>query len=1406
MPKRYFNWKLAIVLLIALTVLGVTAFGIRRWQKKGRAEDGLALGNKAYNENRWEDAARELGRYLAVKGDDVPILLKYADAQLKFRPLKRNNIQQAIGAYRTVLRVDKNNSEATKQLTGLYLAMGMPGEAELIARRYLETNQDPEVRRILAAALTGQRKFDEAAAELKSIIAEHPEQILAYEALGQLTEQRRESSPEPPEHWFNEAVKNNPSSALAYIGRAGFHIRSQDRAKALADLEQAEKLDISDPSVRLRLAGGFINANAFDKAEEHLTAMQKTTPTNQTLWQMWALLALQSRSPEKMLTVAETGLKELSSQPLEFMPTAAELFIRCGQLDRAADCISQLRQKDIAPGVVAFLEGLVADLKSQPFEAVKCWQRAIQLDNKSPRVRLALAAALSRLGDTQSALGQLRTVVSENPNLLDGHLALARLSAQTGNWPETAEYTQKAMQLSPGNPEAILLHLQARMQLLTTGTPEENAQSWQEIKKQLSALEESTKGALEVKLVQLQLAIQQRNFADADALVTQLKKDHPSQIRVAMAETDLLIAQEKTDEAILKLDEIVKQFPDATEPVRVLALLLNQQKDYEKCEATIKDALAHIKQPIIQRELSLLLAELYTQWGQSEKVYPLLNELAQKLPNDISIKRRLLGCQQVIKDPEKAQRLVDDIKSLEGEDGWQWRYEQARVWFGAANFKDRHPQITSLLQENLLANPDDQASRLLLAATYERAGDLQVALSTYRQALDRSPQDLRIIIPTVAALYKAKEYDQAEQILNRASQEKLRHPQLQQLQFESYLRRGQFGSASDILQDILTTDPNNQSVCLSLALLQMRQGKFNEASQLLDKLRAGDPNSLPVMVAQIQLNLQQQKPEEALGLCNEIVKTLNNASAYVLRARAFASLGQNDKAIEDFQRATTTEPNNVEAWVARSDFYYTTGQRDKAEADIQQAMSLAPNNAQIQKRAATLLLMSGNPDKIRQARDILDKGLEANPDNGELQMLKARLLLAEGTTPAIENATQILQKITETQPRISEAWLLLGEISLRQGEPGKAIDIALRGLVHKANDRALLMLKARAEAARSPSLAILTLRGLRELDPNDTDTTIILANTYVATGEPNKAVELLRNQISICNDSTRRKCSLALAVALYKNGNKAEAQKEFDALLQSEPNDASPLLVQARLFKDDQVWNQINQIVTDWYQKHPKDTGTPIVVAGELATAESSEAKKTAEEIIRMILNKDSDCVEAMRVLATLLQITERFEESATAYQKILALQPDNVVAINNLAWIMCEEQGKFQQALDLTERGLKIAPNYIDLIDTRGVVHYRLGDFNKAIQDFTTCIKLYPKESPSGIASRFHLARALVAVRRMQMLSSKPPTLGEKDRAIEYLNQVLNSESQTKGLSPKDLAEARRLLEELSKGGKEGG
>lgn len=1388
MAKRYFNWKLAIVLVIGFTVLSVTAFALRQWQRTTRAERALVLGERAYDESRWDEAAKNLGRYLAVDHESVPVLLKYAEAQLRIRPAKQNNLQRAIAAYRTVLRLEKGNSEAATRLAEIYMT-NMPGEAELIARRYLDEKEDVTVRRLLALALVGQReKFAEAVAELKAIIAKHPDEVLSYEVLGRLAQQRPEDVSEPSEHWYNEAVRNNPSSALAYIARADFFLRERRADEAIADLERAEKQDLSDPKLRLRLASGFINAQLLDKAEEHLNVVKETTPDDQTLWQTWVLLALRSGDREKMLQVAETGLKELGSEPWDFMPAAVELFVLSGHADRATECISRMKEQDFPPRVTAFLEGVVADAQGRPADAVKHWRRAIELGNNSQRIRLAVATSLIGLGDNQSALAQLRTLVAEQPGSYEARLAITKLLTQVGNWAEAAEHARAAMQMAPNEAEPALLNMQARIHVLMDRPADEAPRMWRDIESELSALEAVTGGAAEVKLLQVRVAIARGNFADAEALLTQLNEEYPKQVRVAMVQAEMLVAQAKEGEAVSWLEKVVKEFPESFEPARYLAILLNEQGNRQKCEDVITHALTRMDQPAAQRRLGILLAEFYTRWEEHDHAYETLSTLSRKFPNNILLMRRLLASRRVLADPERVQSLIDDIKSIEGEDGWQWRYEQARAWFVGGEFKARYPEIVSLMQENLLANADDQGSRLLLAATYDRAGELQLAISMYRQALSRSPTDVRIIVPFVAALYTAGEDNEAEEILSRTSRQKLYHPQLQGLQLQSYLRRGQLGSASDILQEYLSNDPNNRTASLTLALLKIQQEQYEQAGVLLEDLRVREPNSLPVASAQVQLNTRRGRAEEALKTCDEIVGALGTAPAYLLRARTYISLGRPEDATEDFGNAIATEPNNPSVWVARSDFHRSTGRPAEAVADIKHALSLAPDSVQIQRLAVSLLLASGDRDSAREGRAILDEALEANPDDVRLRLSKARLLLSEGTATEIANAQRILQQITEDQPDTSEAWVLLGRILLQQAQPGEAVDVALRGLAHKPQDKQLLLLKARAEAARSPVLAIPTLRALHVQEPNDVDIAIRLADAYVGAGQPGKAVSLLTKQLDGCETSAVRTCTIALAVAKYKNGDKAEAEREFDTLLKAVPDDPGPLLVLARLLRDDRLWDEVGRRITNWMGRHPADNQTPVMIAGDMAIARSSEGYELAEDILQKVLERDPNCVPAMSTLAMVYQSTGRGSEGARLCRRILDIAPDNVIAINNLAWTLCEEHGKCREALELVQQGMKMAPQYADMIDTRGVIYYRLSDFERAIQDFSRCMDLYPRTAPSSVTVRFHLARALAKT-------------GQADEAVKYLSQALDSARRIGGLSNEEIVEAQQLLEQLQKG-----
>ncbi len=1387
MRKVRFNWKLAIVLVISLIALMVMVFGLRQWQRNRLAYNSRQVGLEAYENHIWQNAAAKLGRYLTVNPDDVEILLKYADAQLKIRPLKRNNIQQAAATYRSVLRINRNNHTAAEKLIGLYLQLDIPAEAELIARRYLKTNKNPMIDTMLAIALAKQRNFEEAAIKLQTVIEEHPEQILAYEVMGQLVEYQGKDFPSTAEYWFNEAVKNNPSSVNALIGRASFYLRDRQIAAAVTDLEMAEKLDLSDLSVCLRLATEFAKVNMLEKARRHLAGIRDQNPANSALWQTWAVVALKTMSKEEMLNVAQMGLKELAADAWDFMPAATELFIRCGQFDRAGDCLTKLKQKEIDPVAVAFLEGLLAKAQKQDHRAILFWRRAQQLGDKSEKTRLALAMVYWRVGDSQSAILQLRTLVSEQPSLFNGHYHLARLLAQTGSWAEAAEQARLAAQISADNIDTLLLYIQAQMQLAQSSRFDTNEQIWQEIGTQLAKLEDSAGSLPEVKLLQFQLAMHRGQHSQAEQLLSDLKADGGKPIEVAIAEIDLLIAQNKIEQAISELYNLREKFTHNVLPIKYLAVLLAKHRNKADCEKVLKEALQSIDESVARRDLGILLAAFYNQHHQGQKTYELLTSLAQQLPNDILIKRQLLKNDRVRKDVDCAQQLVDDIRLIEGDQGWQWRYEQASLWLAGEDFKDHYAQIITLLKRNLSTNPANQASRMLLAATYEKAGELQLAVTTYHEALDRSPQDLRIIVSTVAVMYKAKEYEQADEILNRATKQSFFGPQISKLKLQSYLRKGEFDSAETVLEDLMVKDPNNHTISLSLALLKMRDNKYGQARALLNKLKAEQPDVLPVTIALVELNVRQKKNEEALALCNEMIRQHGSALAHILRGKTHLMLGRNRLAQEDFEQAITIEPENVQAWISQSNFNRSMGRYEEAFENIQKALALNPANLQIQKRVIAALLSSSKTDKFSQCRELVDKALSLNPQDIELQLYKARCVLAKGTAPAIEQAQRILQKITEEKPGIADAWALWARIYLEQAQFGQAMDTVLRGLTYSPNDKNLLLLKARVEAARAPALAIPTLKLLNDREPNNAETAMELAKTYVAAGQYDKSITLLQNLLAYCEEKEHRKIKTALADTLYKKGDKDQARQIFDLLYESGSDDSKVFLVETNLLKDDQSWDIVSHRANDWIRNNPNDTQALIMLAGNLIATKNEDALDIAEILLRKILHLNPHCLEAMNSLAVLLQIRGWYSEASGVYEQILEIKPEALIALNNLAWIMCEEQGKYQQALEFTQTGLRKAPEYIDLIDTRGVIYYRMAEHHKAVRDFNKCLELYPKNSLSSAISRFHLARSQIA-------------LGQNGRATDNLQKTIELNNKIGGLSSTEVAEAQLLLDELLK------
>jgi tetratricopeptide (TPR) repeat protein len=439
----------------------------------------------------------------------------------------------------------------------------------------------------------------------------------------------------------------------------------------------------------------------------------------------------------------------------------------------------------------------------------------------------------------------------------------------------------------------------------------------------------------------------------------------------------------------------------------------------------------------------------------------------------------------------------------------------------------------------------------------------------------------------------------------------------------------------------------------------------------------------------------------------------------------------------------------------------------------------------VQKRTISFLLSSNETQNIKQAGELIEKAINFNPTDVDFKLYKIQFLLVEKNIQAIQKSQNILQKIIEEQPKITKAWALRAQIHLIQAQSGKAMEAVLRGLTYSPGDKNLLLLKAQLEADHSPVLAIPTLEILNKHEPQDTDLALKLAKMYVSTGNYYEGIILLQDLLTRCKENERQIIQTEIAVALYKSGDKAEAIRKFDLLYKNNTNDSYVFLAETAFLIEDQQWDIINHRIDYWLKSNPDQINTLVIFAKKLSQIKNGTALKLAENLLYKIIAHNPHCIKAMKLLALLLQVSDRPTDSAEIYRRILSLKPDELIALNNLAWILCEKRGDYKQALELAQKGLQIAPKYIDLIDTRGVIYYRQGKFNKAAKDFNKCIELYLGNSSSLAASHYHLARTLVA-------------LGESEKAVVNLQEALKLHVEYGGLSTGEFNETKRLLEQL--------
>src|SRR5262249_39598884 len=124
---------------------------------------------------------------------------------------------------------------------------------------------------------------------------------------------------------------------------------------------------------------------------------------------------------------------------------------------------------------------------------------------------------------------------------------------------------------------------------------------------------------------------------------------------------------------------------------------------------------------------------------------------------------------------------------------------------------------------------------------------------------------------------------------------------------------------------------------------------------------------------------------------------------------------------------------------------------------------------------------------------------------------------------------------------------------------------------------------------------------------------------------------------------------------------------------------------------------------------------------------------------LRTALARTPQSTTLLLHLADLQDLRGRYQDAEALYDQVLKLDPLNIIAMNNRAWLLALRSGNATDARPLIDNAIAAIGPRPELLDTRAVVLLALNQTREAIADLEKAANL---DSPTG-SRYFHLARA---------------------------------------------------------------
>ena len=665
---------------------------------------------------------------------------------------------------------------------------------------------------------------------------------------------------------------------------------------------------------------------------------------------------------------------------------------------------------------------------------------------------------------------------------------------------------------------------------------------------------------------------------------------------------------------------------------------------------------------------------------------------------------------------------------------------------------------------------DDQ-QLLERAAEYTQNGEMKAAVIELKNVLQRNPDNAEARYRLASIYLQYEDFPAAEKQFQRAGEAGWKPTESRIGLVKSMLAQDEYSAALKecVVDDAFPVDAQADLTALrAVALTGLEQQE-----DALAALSAGEqlqPDAALVLQTRIDFLMADGNTADAARVTTRALELYPDNAGFKLREAALLANNQDlTQADELLQEIIALDPPG-----------YISGHGRRARLALVKIRIISQNHSDtssfikpLYERDTEALylgaLLAYQKDNFELAGQLLLKLLKRSPGNMPSMQLYGMVNYSQEN---YEKAAYYLSKYVSANPdnlaaqkQLSLAYMKLGQFD----EAGTTLSAAMNEDIDDAELFALAV--TNAFSSGDTRSGILMLERAAKAAPDNLPLRSELARAYLLSGETERAIQTYEAIIAQGGQDSGIEKMLLLARArlALREGNAEKVLELAKQLQQTQPDYSMGYELEGIALISQKSYTQASRSFRMAWDRTPS-SNLAIKYSESLKLSGQQAA---ATQPLADWLSKVPQDTRVRQLLGTTWMELGKNDKAIAAYEQVIKQEPDNVVALNNLAWLYGLDRNP--RALVLAESALKAAPDDPGVQDTCGWLRVQQGQIETGIHLLEKALQ----QLPDAPEVRYHYAVALYQS-------------GDRDTAIGLLKDLLAEGRKFTGRS-----DAQRFIDE---------